>query len=137
MDMPTIPEGSNSLVSSFLVILVSEIGDKTFLINCIMAMRHPRLVVFSGAMAALALMSILSAALGYTLPQLLSRRVTQWFAAVLFIGFGLKMLKEAQDMTGDEVEHEMQEVNQELLDAEEAEKAARIGTCYSASQMGR
>jgi putative Ca2+/H+ antiporter (TMEM165/GDT1 family) len=91
-------------------------------------MRNPRLVVFSGAMAALALMSILSAALGYTLPQLLSRRVTQWLAALLFLVFGLKMIKEANDMTGDEVEQEMQEVNQELLEAEEADKASRIGS---------
>jgi putative Ca2+/H+ antiporter (TMEM165/GDT1 family) len=127
-NLPNVPSGSNSVISSFLVILVSEIGDKTFLINCIMAMRNPRLVVFSGAMAALALMSILSAALGYTLPQLLSRRVTQWLAALLFLAFGLKMIKEANDMTGDEVEQEMQEVNQELLEAEEADKASRIGS---------
>lgn len=35
------------------VILVSEIGDKTFFIAAIMAMRNDRLVVFAGAIAAL------------------------------------------------------------------------------------
>lgn len=143
----------NSFTSSFLVILVSEsehcdgifedeilgrsltasllpcltVGDKTFLINCIMAMRNPRLVVFSGAMAALALMSVLSAALGYTLPALLSRNVTQWLAAALFLFFGFKMIKEAQAMSGDEVQHEMEEVTQQILDEEEAEKADKLG----------
>jgi Ca2+/H+ antiporter, TMEM165/GDT1 family len=37
---------------------VSEIGDDTFVIAAIMAMRHPRLVVFSGAMAANGLMTV-------------------------------------------------------------------------------
>lgn len=36
-----------------IVILVSEIGDKTFFIAAIMAMRNDRLVVFTGAIAAL------------------------------------------------------------------------------------
>jgi putative Ca2+/H+ antiporter (TMEM165/GDT1 family) len=96
-----------------------------------MAMRNPRLIVFSGAMAALALMSVLSAALGYTLPALLSRNLTQWLAAGLFLFFGFKMIKEAQAMSGDEVQHEMEEVTQQILDNEEAEKADKLGRLIS------
>jgi hypothetical protein len=55
---------TEALVQSFTVILVSEIGDKTFLIAAIMATRHPRLTVFSGAFASLLVMSVLSAAMG-------------------------------------------------------------------------
>lgn len=50
----------HAFVASISVILVSELGDKTFFIAAIMAMRHPRLVVFTGAMAALGLMTVLS-----------------------------------------------------------------------------
>lgn len=50
----------HAFVAAFSVILVSEIGDKTFFIAAIMAMRHPRLTVFAGAIAALALMTVLS-----------------------------------------------------------------------------
>lgn len=50
----------HAFVASISVILVSELGDKTFFIAAIMAMRHPRLIVFSGAIAALGLMTILS-----------------------------------------------------------------------------
>lgn len=50
----------HAFVASFSVILVSEIGDKTFFIAAIMAMRHPRLTVFAGAISALAVMTILS-----------------------------------------------------------------------------
>jgi len=51
-------------MQSFTLILVSEIGDKTFLIAAIMATRHPRMTVFGGAFASLLVMSVLSAAMG-------------------------------------------------------------------------
>lgn len=43
-----------------MVIVVSELGDKTFFIAAILSMRHSRLAVFSGAITALSLMTILS-----------------------------------------------------------------------------
>ena len=43
-------------------ILVTELGDETFIIAAIMAMRHPRLVVYAGAMSALGLMTVRSLA---------------------------------------------------------------------------
>lgn len=42
------------------VVIVSELGDKTWFIAAIMAVRHSRLTVFCGAMAALILMTLLS-----------------------------------------------------------------------------
>lgn len=58
------PEGKlgflHALLASLSVIVVSELGDKTFFIAAIMAMKHPRLTVFAGAIGALALMTILS-----------------------------------------------------------------------------
>lgn len=50
----------HAFVASLSVIVVSELGDKTFFIAAIMAMKHPRLTVFAGAISALALMTILS-----------------------------------------------------------------------------
>ena len=40
------------------MIIVSELGDKTFFIAAIMAMRHARVTVFSGAIAALGVMHV-------------------------------------------------------------------------------
>ena len=59
---------------SFMVIIVSEIGDKTFLISAVMAIQHSRLLVFSAAMGALLVMTILSALMGVVLPELISKR---------------------------------------------------------------
>lgn len=50
----------HAFIASISVIVVSELGDKTFFIAAIMAMRHPRLIVFVGAITALALMTVLS-----------------------------------------------------------------------------
>ena len=50
----------HAFAASISVIIVSELGDKTFFIAAIMAMRHPRLTVFLGAMTALGVMTILS-----------------------------------------------------------------------------
>ena len=58
---------------SWGVILASEIGDKTFFIAAVMAMRNSRKLVFAGAMGALAVMTVLSALLGWAAPNLVSR----------------------------------------------------------------
>lgn len=49
-----------AFLKTLSVIFVSEIGDKTFFIAAIMAMKHPRLMVFLGAMSALAFMTVIS-----------------------------------------------------------------------------
>jgi len=63
--------------------LVTALGDKTFFIAAIMAMKYDRLSVFVGAIGALALMTALSSVMGFTLPSLLPRKYTHVAATVL------------------------------------------------------
>lgn len=112
-----VEEGSlHALASAFTMIIFSEIGDKTFLIAAILAMRHPRLTVFAGSFGSLAVMSLLSAQLGHLVPTLLPQRVTELAAAVLFFVFGAKMLKEAADMKAgnEKIQEEMKEAEEEI-----------------------
>jgi putative Ca2+/H+ antiporter (TMEM165/GDT1 family) len=105
------------------MIICSEIGDKTFLVAALMAMRHPRLLVFSAAFSALVVMTVLSAVLGHAVPALLSERFTHFAAAALFLVFGVKLVREGLAMSpNDGVGEEMAEVEQEL---EEKEQLAR------------
>ncbi|KAI9703312.1 MAG: hypothetical protein M1836_007878 [Candelina mexicana] len=128
--MPSSPEELSGLIQplhsfflSFTMILFSEIGDKTFLIAALMAMKHPRLLVFSAAFAALIAMTVLSAVLGHAVPTLLPKRFTNLAAAVLFLIFGAKMLREGYGISPHEgVSEEMKEVEMEL---EEKEQYAR------------
>ncbi|KAF5313936.1 hypothetical protein D9619_013100 [Psilocybe cf. subviscida] len=105
-----------ALVQSFTMIIVSEIGDKTFLIAAILAMRHARAYVFAGAFGSLVVMSILSAAMGHLLPTLIPRKWTQLAAAGLFLVFGAKMLQEARGMEGGtgKIQEEMREAEEEI-----------------------
>lgn len=80
-----------------------------------MAMKHDRKVVFFSAMSALALMAVLSAILGYSLPALLSKKYTQYLAIVLFLFFGYRMLMEAKEMSHNQAEEELEEVNKQLI----------------------
>ncbi|KAG1724514.1 uncharacterized protein EDB91DRAFT_1170769, partial [Suillus paluster] len=103
------------LFRSFMMIILSEIGDKTFFISAILSMRHARLVVFLGAFTSLLLMSMLSASLGHILPTLLPKKWTQVMAGVLFLVFGSKMVMEAKEMEGSgEAEEEMKEAEEEI-----------------------
>ncbi|KAJ5738636.1 hypothetical protein N7493_001791 [Penicillium malachiteum] len=113
-------DGLHSLVFAFTMIIVSEIGDKTFLVAALMAMRHPRLVVFSSAFCALATMTVLSAVLGHAVPTLIPKSLTKFMAAILFLIFGAKMFKEGREMSPDEgVGEEMREVEMELEEKEQ------------------
>jgi putative Ca2+/H+ antiporter (TMEM165/GDT1 family) len=113
----------HSFVLSCAMILFSEIGDKTFLIAALMAMKHDRLLVFSAAFSALITMTILSAVLGHAVPTLIPKRFTNFLASGLFLVFGGRMLREGLAMSKDEgVAAEMKEVEMEL---EEKEHLAR------------
>ncbi|KAF1836977.1 UPF0016-domain-containing protein [Decorospora gaudefroyi] len=113
----------HSFALAFTMIIFSEIGDKTFLVAALMAMRHPRLLVFSAAFSALVVMTVLSAVLGHAVPALLSERFTHFAAAALFLTFGVKLIREGLAMSpNDGVGEEMREVEQEL---EEKEQLAR------------
>ncbi|MEM9538036.1 MAG: TMEM165/GDT1 family protein [Cyanobacteria bacterium P01_E01_bin.42] len=97
------------LTSGLLLITLSELGDKTFFIGAILAMRHPRKWVFLGVTTALAAMTLLSVSIGQ-LASFFPRHYVQGIAIALFIGFGLKLLYDASRMSG-----------QDSLDGEQAE----------------
>ncbi|KAG7020980.1 GDT1-like protein 3 [Cucurbita argyrosperma subsp. argyrosperma] len=48
----------DAFFASLSMIIVSEIGDETFIIAALMAMRHPKSIVLSGALTALIVMTV-------------------------------------------------------------------------------
>ncbi|KAL2261885.1 hypothetical protein VTK26DRAFT_3091 [Humicola hyalothermophila] len=129
----------HSFILSLTMIVFSEIGDKTFLVAALMAMKHDRLVVFSAALSALIAMTVLSAILGHAVPTLIPKRVTSFLAAVLFLVFGARLLREGLAMSPDEgVSAEMQEVEMELAEKENLARKEGRGSIVSpdALEMG-
>jgi putative Ca2+/H+ antiporter (TMEM165/GDT1 family) len=111
--------------ASLTAITLAELGDKTFFMALILAARHRARDVFLGAFAALTAVTLLSLGLGYGLRELLPATVVPWLAAVLFLGFGVKLLIDAQGMGANEAEEEEQEAQQAI---DEAESRGRIST---------
>jgi Ca2+/H+ antiporter, TMEM165/GDT1 family len=87
----------SAFTASLLLISISELGDKTFFISLCLAMRFPRRWVFLGAIAALALMTVLSVLMGQVL-TLLPKSAVHYSMIVLFVLFGLKLLYDASQM---------------------------------------
>ncbi|KPJ00853.1 Transmembrane protein 165 [Papilio xuthus] len=107
-------------LASLSVVIVSELGDKTFFIAAIMAMKHPRVVVFAGAISALVFMTVLSAAFGWV-ATVIPRVYTHYISAALFAIFGLKMLRDGWKMDPNEGQEELEEVQSELKRREDQE----------------
>ena len=105
---------SISPASSITVILVSEIGDKTFFIAAILAMTNNKLNIFTGALSALYLMTVLSALLGWVVTTFIPREITYYTCTAIMFLFGLKMLWEAWRMKEDEAQETQREVEAEL-----------------------
>lgn len=103
-----------AFLSSLAMIFVSELGDKTFFIAAILAMKNPRLQIFSGAFAALAVMTVLSTALGVVVPALIPHSVTHYLSAFFFLIFGVKMIREYTTMSEDEGKEELEEAEEEI-----------------------
>jgi len=106
--------------ASLSVIIVSELGDKTFFIAAILSMKNPRLTVYAGAISSLAMMHVLASFFGYA-TTVIPRAFTFYASSILFAVFGLKMLHEGYHMSATEGQEEFEEVNEELRKREEKE----------------
>jgi Ca2+/H+ antiporter, TMEM165/GDT1 family len=78
--------------STFLLIFLAELGDKTQLAVMLQSAVHGRGVVFWAASAALVCSVVMGVFLGGLLSRLVSVRVIHGVGGVLFIVFGLLML---------------------------------------------
>jgi len=115
----------HGFLAALSVIIVSELGDKTFFIAAIMAMKNPRLTVFAGAITSLAFMHVLASFFGYA-TTVIPRVLTYYISSLLFAIFGIKMIYEAYHMSANEGQEEFEEVNEELRKREEKESRGDI-----------
>jgi len=113
---------------AFSLVFVSEIGDKTFFMAGLLAMKTSKLISFAGSMGALFIMTIISVLIGQTFhvvpagfgDNFLGGLPLDDVAAVLaFAFFGFKTLQDA--LTMEEGESVMDE---ELAEAEEEVEAS-------------
>jgi putative Ca2+/H+ antiporter (TMEM165/GDT1 family) len=87
-----------AFTAGLLLITISELGDKTFCIAAIMALRHPRRLVFIAVVAALVAMTLLSVLLGQA-ASFLPKVYLKNLEIGLFLIFGVKLLIDAWRMS--------------------------------------
>ena len=102
-----------AFTSALFLITSQELGDKTFFIALILAMRYSRRWVFCGSIAALALMTVISVGAGQLL-RLLPKTATHWFFVALCFGFGGWLCWQASRMTPADEQEPLEEASQEV-----------------------
>lgn len=119
------------ITSSFFMIMATELGDETFIIAAVMAMRHPKFVVLGGALAALYFMTVLSAFLGVVLPNLISQEAVHNCATVLYCFFGLRLMWVGARGGGENKDEEFEEVENSLKEAVTQEQKTLVRRMFS------
>ena len=92
----------SGFTAAFALIFVSELGDKTFFIAALLAMRLGRFTALAGAVSALSLMSVISVVIGRAFQKIPSGindslPLGEYAAVGLLFFFGVRTLKEALD----------------------------------------
>lgn len=113
-EVPVTDSFFTSFITAFGMIIFSELGDKTFLIAAILAMRNSRTKIFLATSAALTLMTVISVLAGRVIPIFVSQTWTKWIAALLFLVFGVMMVREGFQMAEDHLREEYDEVAHEI-----------------------
>ena len=124
---------TDGFVSSLGMVLVSELGDETFIIAAIMAMRNSRAIVLAGGLSALTIMTVLSVMLGLVVPQLISKETVSKAAFVLYSFFGCRLLYIAYKSEGGTgaMSSEVEEVEEKLASGATASTRNRLARIAS------
>lgn len=118
----------SGFTAAFMLIFVSEIGDKTFFIAALLAMQYDKPLVLLGSMGALSLMTVLSVIIGRIFHSVPSQfhttlPVGEYAAVALLAFFGLNSIKNAWELPSDTGKNNKQTTELgEFVEAEELVK---------------
>jgi len=100
--MPPVESLSASL-STFTIIALAELGDKSQLVCMTLAARHRHWPVILGATTAFAVLNALAVLFGAGIAAWIPERVTAGLVAILFGAFGLHAIRTQVDSSSEEV----------------------------------
>ncbi len=94
-------ETLTAILSTFGLIFLAEIGDKSQLVCMTLAARHRHLPVLLGAIAAFLILNTLAVVFGAGLAQWIPEKILAGAVAILFGAFGIKSLLTREEVTED------------------------------------
>ena len=98
-----------SLIQSFLVIFLSEIADRTFILVLIYSLKMHWLPLIATSMLAMSFMNILAIIAGYTVILLIPRYLIDWIGFFCFLLFGIYSVYEGVRMESKSIQEEYEE----------------------------
>lgn len=97
------PEPASVALSTFALIALAEIGDKSQLVCMTLATRHRHWPVLLGAMAAFVILNTLAVLFGASFAAWIPERIMAGIVAVMFAAFGVHALLSRDDGDSEEV----------------------------------
>jgi len=113
-----------AFTAGLLLITISELGDKTFFIAVILAMKLSRQLVFIWVSAALAAMTILSVIFG-KIVSFLPQNYLNYAEIFLFLAFGIKLLYEASKMSAFTSDAEVVDEAKEVVEKADLQRKSK------------
>eukprot|EP01026_Neomeris_dumetosa_P059634 TRINITY_DN5571_c1_g1_i4.p1 TRINITY_DN5571_c1_g1~~TRINITY_DN5571_c1_g1_i4.p1 ORF type:complete len:243 (-),score=26.81 TRINITY_DN5571_c1_g1_i4:52-780(-) len=127
--------GKSGFLAAFSLIFLAEIGDKTFFIAALLAMKLGKWVSLIGSTSSLAVMTVISVVIGQifkNVPHALttSLPIGEWLGTILLVIFGIKSLMEGLKAEDEEEEDdgELREAQRSLSEAGRKSAGERNGT---------
>lgn len=110
---------SISLIQSFLIIFLSEIADRTFILVVLYSLKMHWLPLVICSFLSMFVMNVLAIAVGYLLPMLIIREVVDWIGFCCFLFFGIYSIYDGYTMESESL--------QEAFDKEKEEDDKKEG----------
>lgn len=98
-----LPESVSITLSTFTLIALAEVGDKSQLVCMTLAARHQHWPVLLGAATAFLVLNAMAVLFGAGVAAWLPERVTSALVAVLFGAFGIHALRKQDDSDSEDV----------------------------------
>ena len=98
-----------SLIQSFLIIFLSEIADRTFILVLIYTLKMHWLPLILTSMLAMAFMNLLAIVAGYTVILLIPKDLIDWIGFTCFLLFGIFSIYEGVKMESKSIKEEYEE----------------------------
>lgn len=95
-------EAFEIILSSFLTVFISEVGDKTFISTAMLAMKYSKSAVFCGNIISMTSMMFLASCIGYTVMIYISPEIIKMFSILVFFYFAYEGFSEAFSNSKDE-----------------------------------
>lgn len=99
----------SSIYQSFLMIVLNEIADKSFICVVLFSMKNSKVMTFLFAMLALTAMNIMAITIGFYIPILVYKEWIDWIAVIAFTTFGVINVYQGITMESETLAHEIEE----------------------------